>query len=160
MSGSMTILTHCALGLICPLTPISLCSIMAVEGRTVAPPVRKVIIHPVVLFNIVDSFERRNDNCKRVIGTLMGRYDKGVIYVTESFAVPHQETDEEVSMGMDYAMRISEMQKKVNTNMYTVGWYSSGIQINDYSSLIHSFYKVQFPSPVHLTLDTALKVTY
>ena len=47
---------------------------MAVEGRTVALPVRKVIIHPVVLFNIVDNYERRNDNNKRVIGTLMGRF--------------------------------------------------------------------------------------
>ena len=43
------------------------------EGRTVNLPVRKVIIHPVVLFNIVDNYERRNDNNKRVIGTLMGR---------------------------------------------------------------------------------------
>ncbi|XP_063682259.1 eukaryotic translation initiation factor 3 subunit F-1-like [Bolinopsis microptera] len=130
---------------------------MAVEGRTVALPVRKVIIHPVVLFNIVDNYERRNDNNKRVIGTLMGRYDKGTVHVTESFAVPHQETEEEVSMDMEYAMRIGELQKKVNTTMYTVGWYSSGIIINEYSSLIHAFYKCQCPTPVHLTVDTQLK---
>ena len=33
--------------------------------------------------------------------------------MTESFAVPHQETEEEVSMDMEYAMRIGELQKKV-----------------------------------------------
>lgn len=130
---------------------------MAVETRSVALPVRKVVIHPVVLFNIVDNYERRHDNNKRVIGTLLGRYDKGVVIVTESFAVPHQETEEEVSMDMEYAMRIGELQKKVNTNMYTVGWYSSGIVINEYSSLIHAFYKCQCPTPVHLTIDTVMK---
>lgn len=130
---------------------------MTSEGQPIALPVHKVLIHPVILFNIVDNFERRNDNNKRVIGTLMGRYDKGTVIVTESFAVPHQETDEEVSMDMEYAMRIGELQKKVNTNMYTVGWYSSGIVINEYSSLIHAFYKCQCPTPVHLTLDTQLK---
>lgn len=29
-------------------------------------------VHPVVLFSIVDSFERRNEDAKRVIGTLIG----------------------------------------------------------------------------------------
>ena len=42
------------------------------------------------------------------------RYDKGTVIVTESFAVPHQETEEEVSMDMEYAMRIGELQKKVH----------------------------------------------
>ena len=41
------------------------------EPRSV--PVNKVFVHPVILFNIVDNFERRNDNNKRVIGTLLGR---------------------------------------------------------------------------------------
>lgn len=156
---------------------------MATEVRQVALPVLKIVIHPVVLFNIVDNFERRSENNKRVIGTLLGRYDKGTVFVTESFAVPHQESEEEVSMDMEYAMRIGDLQKKVcraipsvqcdatlrisfnnllifrqvNTNMYTVGWYSSGIIINEHSSLIHAFYKCQCPTPVHLTLDTHLK---
>lgn len=29
-------------------------------------------VHPVVLFNIVDSYERRNEDAHRVIGTLLG----------------------------------------------------------------------------------------
>ena len=33
-------------------------------------------VHPVVLFSIVDSYERRNEDARRVIGTLLGRlYD-------------------------------------------------------------------------------------
>ena len=31
-------------------------------------------VHPTVLFSIVDSYERRNEDAKRVIGTLLGGY--------------------------------------------------------------------------------------
>ena len=31
-------------------------------------------VHPVVLFSVVDSYERRNEDAKRVIGTLLGKY--------------------------------------------------------------------------------------
>lgn len=31
-----------------------------------------VKVHPVVLFQVVDAFERRNADSKRVIGTLLG----------------------------------------------------------------------------------------
>ena len=29
-------------------------------------------VHPVVLFSIIDSYERRNEDARRVIGTLLG----------------------------------------------------------------------------------------
>lgn len=36
-------------------------------------------VHPVVLFSIVDSYERRNEDAKRVIGTLLGKLLKSTI---------------------------------------------------------------------------------
>lgn len=56
----------------------------------------KVTIHPVALFGIVDGYERRNEDAKRVIGTLVGVVDKGVVEVKNCFTVPHQETEDEV----------------------------------------------------------------
>ena len=56
-----------------------------------------VKVHPVALFTIVDSYERRPELSKRVIGTLMGSRQKGVVEVRSCYAVPHNETDEEVS---------------------------------------------------------------
>lgn len=44
---------------------VSLSYNMALSSLTVR-------IHPVVLFGIVDSYERRNEDVKRVIGTLLG----------------------------------------------------------------------------------------
>lgn len=37
-----------------------------------------VKIHPVVLFTICDSYERRNDSQYRVIGTLLGKSHIGI----------------------------------------------------------------------------------
>lgn len=36
----------------------------------------KVKIHPVVLFQIVDAYERRNADSHRVIGTLLGEHQR------------------------------------------------------------------------------------
>lgn len=35
-----------------------------------------VKLHPVVLFQIIDSYERRNPDAQRVIGTLLGNIEK------------------------------------------------------------------------------------
>ena len=56
-----------------------------------------VQIHPVALFTIVDSYERRQEQGKRVIGTLLGSKDKpGITEIRSGYAVPHNETEEEV----------------------------------------------------------------
>ncbi len=56
-----------------------------------------VHIHPVALFSIVDSYERRPENSKRVIGTLLGTREKGVVEIKSGYPVPHNETEDEVS---------------------------------------------------------------
>ena len=66
-----------------------------------------VHIHPVVLFTIVDSYERRQENSKRVIGTLLGSREKGVVEIRSAYAVPHNETEDEV--------RVSKMRWVVAT---------------------------------------------
>ena len=58
---------------------------------------RKVYVHPVVLFSIVDGFERRSEDAKRVIGTLLGSVDKSSVEIRSSFGVPHNESQDEVS---------------------------------------------------------------
>jgi len=58
--------------------------------------VKQVLVHPTALFTIVDSFERRNEDAKRVIGTLLGKATNGVVEVTNCFTVPHVETQDEV----------------------------------------------------------------
>lgn len=50
-----------------------------------------------VLFSVLDHYIRRPENQKRVIGTLLGTVTANVVEITNSFAVPHLEKNNEVS---------------------------------------------------------------
>ena len=56
---------------------------------------RKVYVHPVVLFSNVDGFERRSEDAKRVIGTLLGSVEKSSVEILSSFGVPHNESQDD-----------------------------------------------------------------
>jgi len=64
-----------------------------------------VSIEPVVLFSILDHALRRNANQKRVIGTMLGvRSDDGTeVEVRNCFAVPHNESSEQVTTALKEA---------------------------------------------------------
>ena len=53
-----------------------------------------VKIHPTVLFQIIDAYERRNEKMTRVVGTLLGTNIQGNIEVTDSLVVPHRDGEE------------------------------------------------------------------
>ena len=57
-----------------------------------------VRVHPVVLFTICDAYIRRNENQERVIGTLLGTVADGVVDIENCYAVPHSESNEQVSL--------------------------------------------------------------
>ncbi|CAM9300731.1 unnamed protein product, partial [Discosporangium mesarthrocarpum] len=119
-----------------------------------------VKVHPMVLFSILDHYLRRPENQKRVIGTLLGKVVANVVEVTNSFAVPHLEKNEEVAVGKDFNKQMLTLQQKVNARETIVGWYATsfdGVSIVDGSSLIHDFYTQECESPIHLVVDTALK---
>jgi len=113
-------------------------------------------VHPVVLFSIVDSYERRNSGAQRVIGTLLGVVEAGGVEVTNCFHVPHTEGDD-VAVDMDYAHTMFELHRQVNRNEQVVGWYSTGDHVTEHSLLIHEFYARENKNPIHLTVDTTLK---
>jgi len=116
-----------------------------------------VHVHPVVLFSIVDSFERRNEDARRVIGTLLGVCDKNTVEITNCFTVPHNESDDEVAIDIEFAKNMYELHKKVNPAELIVGWYSTGPDITEHSVLIHEYYSRECKNPVHMTVDTTLR---
>jgi translation initiation factor 3 subunit F len=116
-----------------------------------------VKVHPVVLFQIVDAYERRHMDAERVIGTLLGSVEKGVVEVTNCFCVPHKEYKDMVEAELNYAMDFFDMNLKVNKQESIVGWWASGGAVTQQSYVIHEYYKVECPNPVHMTLDTTLQ---
>jgi len=123
------------------------------------PKITTVRIHPTVLFSIVDSYEHRNENQARVIGTLLGTYDiaRGAVEVTSCFHVPHTENGEEVAFDLEYAKVTADLHRRVNTSELVVGWFATGYEITATSTLIHQYYaSVCKNTPIHVTVDTTL----
>jgi len=122
-------------------------------------------VHPVAILKIVDANVRRPEGAKRVIGTLLGWISEGsVVDITDSFPVVHRDTDM-VLMDQDYHKQMLALRQKVSPREVVVGWFSTGVEINAVSAVIHAFYctkESQFtatavlPGPVHLTVDTTL----
>lgn len=116
----------------------------------------RVKVHPVVLFQIADAYERRSMENHRVIGTLVGSVDKQAVEVTNCFCVPHKEYEDHVEAELQYAQDMFELNKKVNQGEQLVGWFATGNEITSHSALIHDYYARETKDPIHLTIDTTL----
>lgn len=129
--------------------------------------VSKAVVHPNVIFNVCDSYVRRNDNVERVIGTLLGHYDPKTnsLEVTNSYAVPHnvQQSTGQVLLDVEFHRAMIELHARVNPKEIVIGWYSTGDGIVPASSLIHEFYAkemgMNISAPLHLTFDVEFKDT-
>jgi len=115
-----------------------------------------VKIHPTVIFNIIDAYERRSEKMTRVVGTLLGTNIAGHIEVTDSFMVPHRDGDE-VAIDVEFAKSSYQNFRKVNAAVSIVGWFATGNDIPNTSCLIHEYYARETRSPIHVTVDTTLR---
>ena len=70
---------------------------MAPLNLSNSPAGVSVKLKPLVLFNICDAYIRRNESQQRVIGTLLGHIADGVVYIQNCYAVPHNESNDQVS---------------------------------------------------------------
>jgi hypothetical protein len=85
---------------------------------------KSVNVHPVVLFSILDHHSRREEDQDRVIGTLLGYEENGVVFIRNSFPVPHSE-GEDVAVKRDYHRNMFELHQKANFREEIVGWLAS-----------------------------------
>ncbi|KAH7352025.1 hypothetical protein KP509_19G025600 [Ceratopteris richardii] len=115
-------------------------------------------VHPTVLFNICDSYIRRNDQTDRVIGTLLGSISPdGTVDIRNSYAVPHNESLEQVALDIEYHRSMFELHQRVNPKEVIVGWYSTSAGVSSSDALIQDFYTREMPNPVYLTVDTTFQ---
>ncbi|KAJ7514608.1 hypothetical protein O6H91_23G052200 [Diphasiastrum complanatum] len=112
-------------------------------------------LHPTVMFNICDSYIRRNDQQERVIGTLLGAVSTdGIVEIRNSYAVPHNESSDQVAVDIDYHRSMFELHQRVNPKEVIIGWYSTSSGVSGSDALIQDFYAREVTNPVHLTIDT------
>eukprot|EP01116_Phalansterium_solitarium_P020486 TRINITY_DN6068_c0_g1_i1.p1 TRINITY_DN6068_c0_g1~~TRINITY_DN6068_c0_g1_i1.p1 ORF type:complete len:334 (+),score=98.58 TRINITY_DN6068_c0_g1_i1:74-1075(+) len=121
----------------------------------------RVIVHPLVLLSSVDHYYRvSKDTKKRVVGVLLGEVRKGVVDITNSFAVPFEE--DEGSGGIwfldhNFCENMFAMFKKVNARENIVGWYSSGPRLRAADASIHELFRRYTPQPVLVIIDVTAK---
>ncbi|RMC11634.1 hypothetical protein DUI87_11755 [Hirundo rustica rustica] len=89
--------------------------------------------------------------------TTFGTVDKHSVEVTNCFSVPHNESEDEVAVDMEFAKNMYELHKKVSPSEIILGWYATGHDITEHSVLIHEYYSREAHNPIHLTVDTSLQ---
>lgn len=125
--------------------------------------VNKVIVHPLVLLSVVDHFNRMGKigNQKRVVGVLLGCWRaKGVLDVSNSFAVPFDEDDKDRSVWFldhDYLENMYGMFKKVNAKERVVGWYHTGPKLHQNDIEINELIRRYCPNSVLVIIDAKPK---
>ena len=67
-----------------------------------------VKVHPTVLLNICDAFVRRSENQERVVGTLLGTTEGSVVEIKNCYAVPFNESQEQVRSLMEVSPGVSQ----------------------------------------------------
>ena len=75
------------------------------------------------------------------------------------FAIPHTETEEQVEVDVEYQKNMLALQLKANPREILLGWYTTSLELNNFSALIQNFFASPetgtFPHPaIHLTLST------
>lgn len=79
-----------------PISALHVIGSMASLNLSNSPAGVSVKLKPLVLFNICDAYIRRNESQVRVIGTLLGHIADGVVHVQNCYAVPHNESNDQV----------------------------------------------------------------
>ncbi|KAH8086674.1 hypothetical protein JL720_7111 [Aureococcus anophagefferens] len=94
-----------------------------VDPETPAVTPKSVIVHPIVVFGILDHYIRRQEGQERVIGTLLGHLDEetGVVEVSNAYAVPHTESGGEVAVGQAFNKSMFGLLSRVNSEERVVG---------------------------------------
>nr|CAG4640998.1 EOG090X08WI [Eulimnadia texana] len=129
------------------------------------PVIDKVVVHPLVLLSVVDHFTRMGKigNQKRVVGVLLGsNKGKGLLDVSNSFAVPFDEDDKDKSVWFldhDYLENMYGMFKKVNAREKIVGWYHTGPKLHPNDIAINELIRKYCPNSVLVIIDAEPSVT-
>lgn len=96
-----------------------------------------------------------------MIGALLGTRseDGSEVEVRSSFAVPHSEAAEQVTVDVDYYKRMQILHSKVNPQEVLLGWYATSHELDTFSPLIHNFFSDKgdgtWPHPaIHMTVST------
>jgi translation initiation factor 3 subunit F len=130
--------------------------ISRVAGTNGAPT--HVTVTAQALFQILDHALRREEEQSKVIGTLVGirSEDGSEVEVRNAYAVPHSESEQEMTIDLEYNPTMLALHRKAFPKEVIVGWYATSSELNTFSGLIHDYYTQLDGTPaIHLTVEAA-----
>ncbi|XP_028417550.1 26S proteasome non-ATPase regulatory subunit 7-like [Dendronephthya gigantea] len=127
-----------------------------------AEGITKVVVHPLVLLSVVDHFNRVSTagSQRRVVGVLLGANRKGILDVSNSFAVPFDEDERDLDvwyLDHDYLENMYTMFKKVNAREKIVGWYHTGPKLHQNDTKINELVQRYCSNSVLVIIDAKPK---
>lgn len=114
--------------------------------------------HPLVALRADNRLAK--DTKKRVVGMLLGSVSKGVIDITNCYAVPFEEDERDLKiwyLDHSYHEQMFGMFKKVNASEKLVGWYTTGPKIKPGDLQIDALVRRYTPNPVMVIIDVKPK---
>jgi len=127
-----------------------------------------VKVHPVVHLSIIDAYERRSQRAgmkSGALGTLLGIYEKNVVQVTNCYAIPYRESDNDVPEINDvFNKQMWQAFKRSSPAEQIVGWFTTNSHLSSSCTVYHSYYtsliaeinvKKELPPVILLTMDVS-----
>lgn len=118
-----------------------------------------VKIQSPALLSILESSLRSN-NETRTIGALLGSRseDGSILEVQDSYIIPHEEKDDEVTIDEYNHKQLAQLHRKFNSKIQIIGWFQTSNNLDTVTSLVHEFFSSTegtYPhSAIHLTLQS------
>jgi 26S proteasome regulatory subunit N8 len=85
---------------------------------------KTVTVSPLVLLSVVDHYKRLSS--PRVIGVLLGSLNGDIASITNSFAIPFEESPNGFFFDTSYLKNMFDLYCRVNAQEQILGWYHSG----------------------------------
>jgi len=117
----------------------------------------KITIAPLVLLSVVDHYRRVP--VSRVIGVLLGSTGGSTINITNSFAVPFEEDEDNFFFDSSYLQNMFELFYKVNCAEKIVGWYHSGPKMRKNDLEISKAFSKYCDNPLLAIVDVGMKAS-
>ena len=73
--------------------------------------------------------------------------DNHSMELTNCFSMPHNESEDEVAVDMEFANNMYELCKKVSSNEFILSWKATGHDVTEHSMLSHECCSWEAPTP-------------
>lgn len=115
---------------------------------------KAVVVHPLVLLSATDHYRRMDQ--PRVVGTLLGRVENGVTHITNSYAVPFDELENNLDVWFfdtSYNENMYKLFSKVNNMESIIGWYHTGACLHKNDLQITQTFRSYCSDPILAVID-------